>query len=85
MLASPCPKSSRSGSWCSSTVMASAVLSGRGRLVLGAEDRVLEPGEVVEFDTTVPHWFGSTGEAPAEMLSIFGRPGERMRHRGADS
>lgn len=57
------------------------VLSGRVRLVLGEHDWVLEPGEVVEFDTTVPHWFGSTGEAPAEMLSIFGRPGERMRHR----
>lgn len=57
------------------------VLSGRVRLVLGADDWVLEPGEVAEFDTTVPHWFGSTGEAPAEMLSIFGRPGERMRPR----
>jgi transcriptional regulator with XRE-family HTH domain len=57
------------------------VLSGRVRLVLGADDWVLEPGEVAEFDTTVPHWFGSTGEVPAEMLSIFGRPGERMRLR----
>jgi transcriptional regulator with XRE-family HTH domain len=57
------------------------VLSGRVRLVLGADDMVLEPGEVAEFDTRVPHWFGSTGEAPAEMLSIFGRPGERMRLR----
>jgi transcriptional regulator with XRE-family HTH domain len=57
------------------------VLSGRVRLVLGADDWVLEPGEVAEFDTTVPHWFGSTGEAPAEMVSIFGRPGERMRFR----
>lgn len=57
------------------------VLSGRVRLVLGADDWVLEPGEVAEFETTVPHWFGSTGEAPAEMLSIFGRPGERMRLR----
>lgn len=61
------------------------VLSGCVRLVLGEEDWVLEPGEVAEFDTTVPHWFGSTGEAPAEMLSIFGRPGERMRHRGPRS
>ena len=57
------------------------VLSGRVRLVLGDDDWVLEPGEVAEFDTTVPHWFGSTGRAPAEMLSIFGRPGERMRLR----
>ena len=57
------------------------VLSGRVRLVLGQEDSVLEPGDVAEFETRVPHWFGSTGEAPAEMLSIFGRPGERTRYR----
>ena len=54
------------------------VLSGRMRFVLGDQDRVLGPGEVAAFDTTVPHWFGSTGDEPAEILSIFGRPGERM-------
>jgi transcriptional regulator with XRE-family HTH domain len=55
------------------------VLSGRMRLVLGDRDMVLAVGEAAEFDTQVPHWFGSTGEDPAEVLSIFGRPGERMR------
>jgi transcriptional regulator with XRE-family HTH domain len=55
------------------------VLSGRMRLVLGDCDEVLGPGEVATFDTQVPHWFGSTGSEPAEILSIFGRPGERMR------
>ncbi|HET8666170.1 MAG TPA: XRE family transcriptional regulator [Nocardioides sp.] len=54
------------------------VLSGRMRLILGERDLVLGVGEAVEFDTLVPHWFGSTGEGPAEVLSIFGRPGERM-------
>lgn len=54
------------------------VLSGRMRLVLGSQDLVLGVGEAAEFDTQVPHWFGSTGEEPAEVLSIFGRPGERM-------
>jgi transcriptional regulator with XRE-family HTH domain len=54
------------------------VLSGRMRLVMGDQDVVLGIGEAAEFDTTVPHWFGSTGEGPAEVLSIFGRPGERM-------
>jgi transcriptional regulator with XRE-family HTH domain len=54
------------------------VLSGRMRLVLGDRDLVLGVGEAAEFDTQVPHWFGSTGEEPAEVLSIFGRPGERM-------
>jgi transcriptional regulator with XRE-family HTH domain len=57
------------------------VLSGRLRLVLGDQDWVLGPGEVAEFDTRVPHWFGSTGNEPAEILSIFGRPGERMNVR----
>ncbi|HET7067555.1 MAG TPA: XRE family transcriptional regulator [Nocardioides sp.] len=54
------------------------VLSGRMRLVLGPRDLVVGTGEAVEFDTSVPHWFGSTGDGPAEVLSIFGRPGERM-------
>jgi transcriptional regulator with XRE-family HTH domain len=57
------------------------VLSGRMRLVLGDRDLVLEVGEAAEFDTRVPHWFGSTGERAAEILSIFGRPGERMHVR----
>jgi quercetin dioxygenase-like cupin family protein len=57
------------------------VLSGRLRLVLGEQDWVLGSGEVAEFDTQVPHWFGSTGAEPAEILSIFGRPGERMSVR----
>ena len=57
------------------------VLSGRMRLVLGDRDLVLDVGEAAEFDTQVPHWFGSTGEGPAEVLSIFGRPGERMHVR----
>ncbi|MCW2883958.1 MAG: hypothetical protein QOE54_807 [Streptosporangiaceae bacterium] len=57
------------------------VLSGHMRFVLGDQDLVLGPGEVAAFDTTVPHWFGSTGDQPAEILSIFGRPGERMNLR----
>jgi transcriptional regulator with XRE-family HTH domain len=57
------------------------VLSGRMRLVLGDEDWTLGPGEIAEFDTMTPHWFGSTGDAPTEILSIFGRPGERMTVR----
>jgi transcriptional regulator with XRE-family HTH domain len=54
------------------------VLSGQMRLVMGDQDLVLGIGEAAEFDTQVPHWFGSTGDGPAEVLSIFGRPGERM-------
>jgi len=57
------------------------VLSGRLRLVLGEHDVVLSAGEAAEFDTRVPHWFGSTGEAPVEYLSLFGPQGERMHVR----
>jgi transcriptional regulator with XRE-family HTH domain len=57
------------------------VLSGRMRLILGGHDLVLGPGEVAEFDTRVPHWFGSTGEEPAEVLSLFGSHGEAAHVR----
>ncbi|MGW3910453.1 helix-turn-helix domain-containing protein [Streptomyces sp. NPDC005070] len=57
------------------------VLSGRLRVVLGEHDVVMEAGEAAEFDTRVPHWFGSTGEGPAEFLSLFGPQGERMHVR----
>ncbi|MER7520503.1 XRE family transcriptional regulator [Streptomyces sp. NPDC126499] len=57
------------------------VLSGKLRLVLADHDLVLGPGEVAEFETRLPHWFGSTGEGPVEVLSVFGRQGERMHVR----
>jgi transcriptional regulator with XRE-family HTH domain len=57
------------------------VLSGRLRLVLADHDVVLSSGEAAEFDTRLPHWFGSTGDAPVEILSLFGRQGERMHVR----
>jgi transcriptional regulator with XRE-family HTH domain len=57
------------------------VLSGRLRFVLGEHDVVLTAGEAAEFDTRVPHWFGSTGEGPVEFLSLFGPQGERMHVR----
>ncbi|WP_330236959.1 helix-turn-helix domain-containing protein [Streptomyces sp. NBC_00566] len=57
------------------------VLSGRLRLVLGDHDVVLGPGEAAEFDTRVPHWFGSAGGGPVEFLSLFGPQGERMHLR----
>jgi transcriptional regulator with XRE-family HTH domain len=57
------------------------VLSGRIRLLLGPRDLVLEPGEVVEFDTRVPHALSNPGPHPAEMLSLYGPQGERMHVR----
>jgi transcriptional regulator with XRE-family HTH domain len=57
------------------------VLSGRLRLILGEHDLVLPPGEAAEFDTRVPHWFGSAGGEPVEFLSIFDRQGARIHVR----
>ncbi len=59
------------------------VLSGRLRLVLADHDLVLGAGEAAEFDTRLPHWFGSTGNGAAEILSLFGRQGERMHVRAS--
>lgn len=70
----PAPKAHEGYEWM-------YVLSGKMRLVLGEHDLVLGEGEVAEFDTRVPHWFGSAGEGPAEVLSLFGRQGERMHVR----
>lgn len=57
------------------------VLSGRLRLILGDYDLTLGPGEVAEFDTQQPHWFGSTGKGDVEILSLFGGRGERAHLR----
>lgn len=57
------------------------VLSGKLRLILDERDLVLAAGEVVEFDTRIPHWFGSDGTHEAEILSIFGPHGERAHTR----
>lgn len=57
------------------------VLSGRMRLIIGERDWVVGEGEAVDFDTRLPHWFGSAGSQPAEILSMFGPQGERV-HAG---
>jgi transcriptional regulator with XRE-family HTH domain len=57
------------------------VLDGRLRLLLGDQDLVLAEGEAAEFDTRVPHWFGSADPGPVEVLSLFGRQGERAHLR----
>jgi transcriptional regulator with XRE-family HTH domain len=54
-----------------------SVLDGRVRFVLGEQEFELGPGEAAEFDTSVPHWIGSAGRQPAELLTLFGAQGER--------
>ncbi len=57
------------------------VLNGRLRLLLGELDLVMGAGEAAEFDTHTPHWFGSAGDRPVELLVLFGPQGERMHVR----
>ena len=57
------------------------VLSGRMRLILGDNDLTLGAGEVAEFDTRLPHWFGSADGSAAEILSLFGKQGESAHVR----
>jgi quercetin dioxygenase-like cupin family protein len=57
------------------------VLSGRLRLRLGQHDFVMKPGEAAEFDTRTPHWFGSPGPEPTEVLVLFGPQGEHIHVR----
>lgn len=57
------------------------VLSGRMRLILGDRDLTLDAGEVAEFDTAIPHWFGSAGDGPAEVLSLLNRDSEHAHMR----
>lgn len=59
------------------------VLSGELRLIIADHDITMGPGEVAEFDTQVPHWFGPAGDRPVEILSILGREGERIHVRAA--
>ena len=57
------------------------VLSGRLRLWLGDREFDLDAGEVAEFDTRAPHWFGNLERTPAEAIGLFGPQGERLHVR----
>jgi transcriptional regulator with XRE-family HTH domain len=52
------------------------VLAGQLRLILGEQELVLSPGEVAEFDTHEPHWFGPIGSS-VEILHLFGPHGDQ--------
>lgn len=56
------------------------ILSGRLRLLLGDQDITLGVGEAAEFDTRIPHGFG-TFDQPVEALILFGKQGERAHLR----
>ncbi len=57
------------------------VLAGELLLVLGERELTLRPGEVAEFDTAEPHWFGPSGDHAVEILHIFGPQGDKAQVR----
>lgn len=59
------------------------VLSGHMRLILSEHDITMPPGEVAEFDTRLPHWFGPADDQPVEILSVHAGDGKRMHVRAA--
>ncbi len=61
------------------------VLRGRLRVRLGDHDFVMGVGEAAEFDCRIPHWFGAAGRGSVEVLSLFGKHGERIHVRAKSS
>ncbi|MGC0364752.1 transcriptional regulator with XRE-family HTH domain [Rhodococcus sp. 27YEA15] len=59
------------------------VLSGRIRLQLGDRDFVMGAGEAAEFDTHIPHRISAADGRIAEVISLFGKQGERVHLRAA--
>jgi transcriptional regulator with XRE-family HTH domain len=57
------------------------VLAGDLRLILGERELILHAGEVAEFDTSEPHWFGPANDQVVEILHLFGPQGEKARVR----
>jgi transcriptional regulator with XRE-family HTH domain len=53
------------------------VLAGTLRLIIGEREFTLRPGEVAEFDTSEPHWFGPATADAVEILHLFGPRGDR--------
>jgi mannose-6-phosphate isomerase-like protein (cupin superfamily) len=53
------------------------VVSGRGRIMVGDEDRAVEPGSIVFVATAVPHRFHDITE-DLTLFVVFG-PAERSR------
>ncbi|MFF8829178.1 helix-turn-helix domain-containing protein [Streptomyces sp. NPDC015131] len=59
------------------------VLAGELRLLLGERETLLRPGEVAEFDTREPHWFGPAGTTAVEVLHLYGPRGDQAVVREA--
>ncbi|MEV0200398.1 helix-turn-helix transcriptional regulator [Nonomuraea sp. NPDC050691] len=53
------------------------VLAGELRVIIGERECTLRPGEVAEFDTREPHWFGPADTNAVEILHLFGPRGDQ--------
>lgn len=54
------------------------VLAGTLRLILDGQEYLIHPGEVAEFECTVPHWFGAGGPQAVEYLGLSSPGGEKV-------
>ncbi|MEU5538400.1 XRE family transcriptional regulator [Streptomyces sp. NPDC020362] len=61
------------------------VLAGELQLILGEHACTLRPGEVAEFDTRQPHWFGPANTSAVEILHLFGPRGDQAVVRARPS
>ncbi|MFD4563269.1 helix-turn-helix domain-containing protein [Streptomyces sp. NPDC058467] len=61
------------------------VLAGELRLILGEHEFTVRPGEVAEFDTREPHWFGPANTSAVEILHLFGPRGDQAVVRASPS
>ncbi|MDJ0363430.1 XRE family transcriptional regulator [Rhodococcus sp. H29-C3] len=57
------------------------VLAGHLRLIVGEREQALDAGEIAEFDTSEPHWFGPADDQAVEILHMFGPHGDQARTR----
>ena len=59
--------------WQAEVLVTSGATEALGDCLFG----LIEPGEVVEFSTWTPHWFGAA-DGPVEAIMIFGVHGQRL-------
>ena len=52
------------------------VLSGRVEVTLSGHSDVLEPGDSIQYDATLPHLVRCEGDEPAQILAVIWSPGE---------
>lgn len=57
------------------------VLVGELHVVLPGEELIVGAGDAVEFDASLPHWFGPADERTVEVISILSHKGRPIRRR----